>query len=90
MHAICREANAMYTPSSGGSPVHIGFPLKEAVWRTNHGYDPVIREHFEWNQAPSSWSMQRYMFIHEAFISYEQQGTKIGKSKPRPSVKYLF
>ena len=74
-----REANATYTPASGGTSVHIGFPLKQAVWRTNHGYDPVIRQHFEWSQAPNSWSMQRYMFIHDAFTTYEREDVKIGK-----------
>lgn len=77
--SACREANATYTPASGGTTVHIGFPMKEAVWRTNHGYDPVIRQHFEWSQAPSSWSMQRYMFIHDALQTYEKEKTKIGK-----------
>lgn len=67
-----REANAIYQDNTTSSGVHIGFPLKEAVWRTNHGYDPTIRQHYEWSQAPSSWSMQRYMFIHEAFTSYER------------------
>ena len=73
-----READAMFTESSG-TAVHIGFPMEEAVWRTNHGYDPVIREHFEWSQAPSSWSMQRYMFIHDALVTYEEEGRKIGE-----------
>ena len=77
---LTRESAATYTPpAAGAAAVHIGYPIKEAVWRTNHGYDPVIRAHYEWSQAPSSWSMQRYMFIHEAFISYEQAGVKIGQ-----------
>jgi hypothetical protein len=71
-----REANAMYNDS--GTTVHIGFPMKEAVWRTNHGYDPVIREHYEWSQSPSSWSMQRYMFIHNALATYQTEGKPIG------------
>ena len=29
------QANAMYNAS--GTSVHIGFPMEEAVWRTNHG-----------------------------------------------------
>lgn len=70
----------MYTPNGTGNvqPVHIGFPIKEAVWRTNHGYDPVIRQHFLWNQSPSSNSVRRYMYIHDAFIDYQNAGTKIG------------
>ena len=30
----------MYTESNG-TAVHIGFPMEEAVWRTNHGYDEI-------------------------------------------------
>ena len=65
-------------PVNNSSGQHIGFPLKEAVWRTNHGYDPVIREHYEWSQSPSTWSMQRYMFIHDAFVYYDSVKAKIG------------
>ena len=90
-HPVClptlpylREAEAIYTPTNGSGAVHIGFPMKEAVWRTNHGYDPVIRAHYEWSQAPSSWSMQRYMFIHDALVDYEQAGVKIGWYQVRP------
>ncbi|XP_062518697.1 uncharacterized protein LOC134193864 [Corticium candelabrum] len=72
-----READAVYSSKPSESVVHIGFPINEAVWRTNHGYDPVIRQHYEWSQAPSSWSMQRYMFMHEAFTSYERNRIKI-------------
>lgn len=82
---IVRESSATFNSSStGDDAVHIGFPLKEAVWRTNHGYDPVIRAHYEWSQSPSSWSMQRYMFIHEAFMSYQKAGVKIGETCSLP------
>eukprot|EP01114_Cavostelium_apophysatum_P014540 TRINITY_DN379_c0_g1_i1.p1 TRINITY_DN379_c0_g1~~TRINITY_DN379_c0_g1_i1.p1 ORF type:complete len:548 (+),score=118.60 TRINITY_DN379_c0_g1_i1:165-1808(+) len=64
-----REANAVY--KSGDETVQIGFPLKEALWRTNHGYDPVIREHYEWSQSNNSWSFQRYMFLYRGFTYYE-------------------
>jgi len=70
-----REQNAVYT--SGNTTVQIGFPLEEALWRTNHGYDPTIREHYEWSQSPTSWSMERYMFAYEAFTSYEQLSVEI-------------
>jgi len=73
-----REATAMYCATGNTSCVHIGFPMVEAVWRTNHGYDPVIREHYEWSQAPDSWSMQRYMFIHDQLLAYQNAGVAIG------------
>ena len=43
-------------------------------------YDPVIRAHYEWSQSPSSWSMQRYMFIHDALTSYQAENKKIGEN----------
>lgn len=52
--------------------------MEEALWRTNHGYDPVIREHYEWSQAPDSWSMERYLFIRDALNTYKQEGVRIG------------
>lgn len=68
----------MYTPSAGGSAVHIGYPLPEAVWRTNHGYDPIIRKNFEWSQSPESYSVVRYMLIHSALEYYYVNATQIG------------
>eukprot|EP00003_Mantamonas_plastica_P014101 TRINITY_DN2450_c0_g1_i2.p2 TRINITY_DN2450_c0_g1~~TRINITY_DN2450_c0_g1_i2.p2 ORF type:complete len:299 (+),score=110.28 TRINITY_DN2450_c0_g1_i2:442-1338(+) len=67
-----REANATYKGEQ------IGFPLSEVVWRTNHGYDPTIRQHYEWSQSPSSWSMQRYMMAHDGFKWYDEAKVNIG------------
>ena len=70
----------MYSPGHGSDVLeHIGAPMEEALWRTNHGYDPRIRSHFEWSQAPSSWSVKRYMFIHNALKDYELANKKIGQ-----------
>ena len=68
----------MYEYPDNKTSVHIGFPLPESLWRTNHGYDPTIRKHYLWSQAPDSWSMQRYMFIHDAILTYQNEGTLIG------------
>ena len=75
-----REAVATDT-SASGKPVHIGFPMKEAVWRTNHGYDPKIRAHYMWNKTSHAypWSLQRYMFIHDALVDYQKGNVKIGE-----------
>ena len=32
----------------------------QALWRTNHGYDPTIRQHYLWGQAPHDNSIVRY------------------------------
>lgn len=71
----------MYEPEDGSAAVHIGSPLPQAVWRTNHGYDPKIRAKYEWSQAPSSWSVVRYMILHDAFNYYNYSGKQIGKAK---------
>eukprot|EP00054_Salpingoeca_dolichothecata_P025806 m.182208 g.182208 ORF g.182208 m.182208 type:complete len:486 (+) comp25474_c0_seq1:957-2414(+) len=67
-----RETQAMDKGS------HIGGPLKEAVWRTNNGYDPIIRQHFEWSQSPTSDSVTRYFIMRDAIEAYQTQGKKIG------------
>ena len=81
--STCRESDALYDPHDGTPPVHIGFPLHEALWRTNPGYDPVIREHFEWSQAPSSWSMKRYMYIYNALQEYNRTKVRAVKQTVR-------
>lgn len=50
---------------------HIGAPMSDALWRTNHGYDPIIREHFEWGDDLASNTVFRYMIIHDALKTYE-------------------
>ncbi|EDQ87662.1 uncharacterized protein MONBRDRAFT_33219 [Monosiga brevicollis MX1] len=54
-----------------------GFPLKDAVWRTNHGYDGVIVEHAVEGRKPSSDSQTRYVLLHDAFVDYEARGVLI-------------
>ena len=81
LYYVERAMPHIYTPSGVGTdvqPVHIGFPMKEAVWRTNHGYDPVIRQHYLWSQSPTADSIRRYMYIHGSLMDYQNAGTKIG------------
>jgi len=66
-----REASAVYIDPESGEKSQLGFPLREALYRTNHGYDPLIREHYQSSQAPDSWSMQRYMFIYRGISWYQ-------------------
>lgn len=79
--SVCyREAAAVSVSdqSPGATPIRIGFPLPEAVWRTNHGYDPVIRKNYEWSQSPKADSIVRYMLIHDALKDYHAKATQIG------------
>lgn len=76
--SVVREATAMSTSAEGVAPVHIGYPLPEAVWRTNHGYDPVIRKNYEWSQSPKADSIVRYMLIYNTLQDYHAKATQIG------------
>jgi len=73
-----REAGAVYYDADLSEDIPIGFPMKEALWRTNHGYDPVIREHYMWRGTHAlRWSEKRYMFAYESFMYYQNQGIAI-------------
>ena len=57
---------------------NIGLPRKEAVYRTNHGYDSYTVSHYMWNNT--EWynnSIWRYQAFPEAFDSYETSQKKI-------------
>ena len=61
-----------------GIPTQIGVPRVDAVYRTNHGYDPYTVEHFMWNNTASfDDSIKRYLAVPEIFDSYERSNTKI-------------
>jgi hypothetical protein len=74
-----REAAATYSPPNGGAPVQIGFPLPNAVWRTNNPYDPNMRANFLWSQSPNSNSQQRYEIIHNSIVDVQSRG---GEARP--------
>lgn len=71
-----REAQAKYNTSAGQVPA--GFPLPEALWRTNHGYDPKILADFLWSQGPKTDSQHRYDIIHDQIAAYKDAGVPIG------------
>jgi len=62
-----REAKAV-DPKSGKP---IGGPMPNALWRTNHGYDPKIQQDFMWSQSPTSNTVFRYMLIRQTLLDYE-------------------
>jgi len=73
-----REYNAKAVDPSTNETFVYGAPLEEALWRTNHGYDPKIRAHYMWRTFHAGqWSAQRYKFAHDAFVYYETEGIKI-------------
>lgn len=58
--------------------VQIGFPMKEALYRTNNGFSPITREYFSWSQSPDSNSNLRYRLIYHGFLNYQLDGVKVG------------
>lgn len=72
-----REAAATYLNPNTGATIPIGHPLEEAVFRTNHGYDKLIRSKYLWSQAPTSWSMERYTMIHDVLAENQAAGRKM-------------
>ena len=72
---ICREKGAI-DPDTGEV---FGFPLHEAVWRTNHGYDPAVMKMYQWygNGAYKN-SKDRYNVIHDHIDEYEKNAHLIG------------
>ena len=56
-----------------------GYPLPEALYRTNHGYDPVTQENYQWyGDGQYDNSKRRYKQIYDSFVEYETNGEKIG------------
>eukprot|EP01012_Entosiphon_sulcatum_P035677 TRINITY_DN4530_c0_g1_i1.p1 TRINITY_DN4530_c0_g1~~TRINITY_DN4530_c0_g1_i1.p1 ORF type:complete len:483 (+),score=95.83 TRINITY_DN4530_c0_g1_i1:53-1501(+) len=55
----------------------IGAPMPNAVWRTNHAYDPTWLSTAAY-KLPSSSSIKRYFLLHDTIKLYETTNTPIG------------
>lgn len=85
-----REANFVVNRSSsncdasgewipGSPPCHrVGAPMPEAVWRTNHGYDPTWLSTAMFGRIPGHDTFTRYMLISEMLKYYEREKIMIG------------
>jgi len=76
-----REMNATFQLNATTPPVQIGYPMTEAVYRTNSPYDPKTREYFLWSQNPGTSnesSFHRYYDMYSCFSSYAERGIKVG------------
>lgn len=56
---------------------HVGRPVPEALWRTNHGYDPEFVAHAV-GHPPEKDSLNRYMLLAEGVVGYAARGQAIG------------
>lgn len=56
----------------------IGVPRTEAVYRTNHGYDPYTISHYMWNDTGAyENSISRYLMFPQIFDDYTAAGKLI-------------
>ena len=59
-----------------------GFPLKDALWRTNHGYDPVTQDNYQWyTYSAYTNSKDRYNVIHDHIEEYSTNNQLIGANE---------
>lgn len=73
-----REANAV-DPDTGDV---YGYPLKDALYRTNHGYDSVTQDHYQWYGYHAYLdSKQRYKKIYDYFVNYEESNVLVGAAE---------
>jgi hypothetical protein len=68
------KGDACHGWTSQTGDVKIGFPLPEAVWRSNHGMNPVVMK----TQEPLfNNTVFRYMLMHDLFKGLKAAGKKI-------------
>jgi len=65
-----REANYQVNGTYYGSP------LDEALWRTNHGFDPVFLGTAMYDK-PDTDTQTRYVLLHDSFVNYKDSKTPI-------------
>jgi len=71
----CGPGQCNWTPQVG--TVHIGKPIPEAVWRTNHAFDPLIMQ----TQEPLfNDTVFRYDLMYSIFTELETQGVQIDEA----------
>lgn len=73
-----RELNAI-DPQTGEI---YGYPLSNALYRTNHGYDNVTKDNYQWyGYHAYENSKERYKTIYDYFVNYETNNIKIGAAE---------
>jgi len=68
----CAPGDCKWTPEVG--TIHIGTPIPEAVWRSNHAFDPNIMQ----TQEPLfNDTVFRYNLMYDIFTDLETKGIQI-------------
>ena len=61
-----------------GERIQLGYPMKDAVYRTNAPYGNVTMKDYLWSIGATSNSQLRYRLIQQGFLDYQEAGVKVG------------
>lgn len=66
-----REDNVNFTDPKTKKSYRAGYAMKDAIWRTNHAYDPTINKFATSHPEENSDTMKRYKIMKDCFNNYE-------------------
>jgi hypothetical protein len=65
-----REDGVNFTDPSTKKPFRAGYAIKDAVFRTNHAYDPTINKWVTSHVSEKSDTFVRYLLLKDSFNHY--------------------
>lgn len=66
-----REDGTMFIDPKTKQPFKAGYAMKDAVFRTNHGYDPIINKYRTSHPTSKDSTFYRYFIIKDSLNFYE-------------------
>ena len=73
-----REDGTIFVDPKTKKSFIAGFAMEEAVFRTNHAYDPVINKYRTFLPSVDTSTMLRYFVLKDGFNFYDENQKKIG------------
>ena len=75
-----RENGTIFKDPNTNKTYQAGFSMPEAIFRTNHAYDPIINKFKKDPLLPvDDDSMIRYRIMKDGFNWYKNEGIKMGE-----------
>lgn len=71
----------MFVDPSTKQKFRAGFAMKQALFRTNHAYDPTINKYRTQLPTQHVSTMQRYFTLKNGIVHYESIGKKINNEE---------
>lgn len=72
-----REDGTIFVDPQTKEKYVAGFAMEEAVFRTNHAYDPVINKYRTFLPSKTTSTMKRYMILKDGFNYYDDRDIQI-------------